>query len=263
MREYLCGLNLAITLAATAICVPAHAESQALPSTEKAITILGRVQRTAGPNVFGTVAVPFGTTPMSARWTRVTSASASDPSLVRLTGAARGLGGYQRVAFINSVVNRGVRNHSSPKCTDDGYWASARESLARGIGDCVDIAIAKMEALRQLGVPERDLFLVTGRKFGNDLEAALLVRVGDQYYLLDSRSSAPMEAGQASSFTPIVTYGVGMTWAHGVRVSNPRTLTKSPMIAQASQPKPVEPARSYSGIEEEVKSSVRSLAPVR
>src|SRR4030095_6943812 len=115
-------------------------------------------------------------------------ASVSDPSLTRLIAAAQGLGTYQKAAFINAVVNRGVRNHSSPKCTDDGYWASARESLARGIGDCVDIAIAKMEALRQLGMPERDLFLVTGRRFGNNLEAALLVRAGQEFYLLHSRS---------------------------------------------------------------------------
>lgn len=78
-----------------------------------------------------------------------------------------------------------------------------------------------MEALRQLNVPARDLYLITGRTFSSSgLEAALLVRIGEQYYLLGARSNQVIEATRATAFTPIVTYGVGMTWAHGVPVSS-------------------------------------------
>lgn len=255
--------------AAAVSSAPAHAQQTASVSTLPAqnavnvdpITVMGRVQRTVVPSVFGTVAVPFGTTPMSARWTRVISASVNDASLVRLTAGARDLAPYQKAAFIQSVVNRSVRNHSRPKCTDDGYWAAARESLARGIGDCVDIAIAKMEALRQLGFPTRDLYLITGRTFSsNGLEAALLVRIGEQFYMLDSRSDQIVEAG-SSGFTPIVTYGAGMTWAHGVAVSSKRMATKSLVPLQTAQQ--VERPRPFTGLDAGVKSAIRSLAPSR
>lgn len=182
------------------------------------ITVTGRMQKTVVPNVFGTVAVPFGATPMSARWTRVMSAPVNEPALIRFTAGARTYTPLQKVSFVQSAINRTVRNFHTPKCTDDGYWAAARESLARRGGDCVDIAIAKMEALRQLGIPVRDLYLITGRMFTGSMEAALLVRLGDQFWLLDARSDQIRQAGQASGFTPIVTYGVGMTWAHGVQV---------------------------------------------
>jgi len=254
----------AILLAVTLSSAPAQAQDAAnfagIPvrrSADEAITIIGRAQRAALPSIFGTVAVPFGTTAMSARWTRAISASADDPALIRLTAAARDLAPYQMAAFIQSLVNRGVRNHSRPRCIDDGYWAPAKESLARGMGDCVDIAVAKMEALRQLGFPVRDLYLTTGRTFSGGLEAALLVRIGGQFYLLDTRSEQMSEAGHATSFTPIVTYGVGMTWAHGIPVTSPRTLAKPPAIAQSSDRTDRSP--TLSGLDDDWKASIRSL----
>lgn len=71
--------------AATSLNATSQRIGQANP-----IASIGRVQPSVVPSVFGTVAVPFGTTPMSARWTRVMSASVNDPTLVRLTSAGAG-----------------------------------------------------------------------------------------------------------------------------------------------------------------------------
>lgn len=248
-----------LLLAATGSSVPAYAQDSYTNSDP--ITVVGRA-RAASPSVFGTVAVPFGTTPMSARWTRVLSSSVNDARLLRLTATAQTYSSYQKAAFVQSLVNRGVRNHSRPKCNDDGYWAAAKESLARGIGDCVDIAIAKMEALRQLGFAGHDLYLTTGRTpSSSGLEAALLVKVGTQFYLLDARSDMMVEAGSATWFTPIVTYGIGMTWAHGVPVSNPRTLSKPRTIAQASDS--TVKTSKLTGLDSDLKSAIRALTPAK
>jgi predicted transglutaminase-like cysteine proteinase len=235
----------AILLAVTLSSASAHAQE-------------GRAQPAVAPSVFGTVAVAFGTTPVSARWTRVMNASIDEPALTRLTAGGRELAPLQKLAFVQSAVNRTVRNRSGARCgTDDGYWAAANETLVRGVGDCIDIAIAKVEALRQLGFQVRDLYLATGRVFTGPFEAALLVRIGEHFYLLDAWSDQIIEAGHATSFTPIVTYGVGISWAHGTPVTSPRTLAKPPAIAQAGD-RP-DRSRTFSGLDDDVKASIRGL----
>lgn len=175
--------------------------------------------RPVEPSVFGTIALPAGTTPTSARWTRIMNARVDHPALARLTGNAAKLDRVQQAAFVQSAVNGALQRGSECR-NDDGYWATAQETLARRTGDCVDIAVAKMEALRQLGFAQSDLYLTTGRTTGRTLKAALLVRIGDRFWLLDDRSERMIEAAAApAGFDPALTYGVGMTWAHGRRLA--------------------------------------------
>jgi predicted transglutaminase-like cysteine proteinase len=227
------------------------------PVASEAIVVVGHVApRPTVPNVFGTVAVPFGTTPVSARWTRIMTA-AKTPALARYTSGAQSLSPQQKVSYVQATINRAVRSRTGggPCGIDDGYWAAATETLARGTGDCIDIAIAKVEALRQLGFPSGDLYLVTGRVFTGKLEAGLLVRVGDQFWLLDAHSDQIAPADHMSSFTPIVTYGVGMTWAHGVPV-RAREIRKSPPVEVAA--KAVTP-NEFSGLDDSLKASIRGM----
>jgi predicted transglutaminase-like cysteine proteinase len=149
---------------------------------------------------------------MSARWTRIMNARLDNPVLARFTASANGLDRQQQVAFVQNGVNHAVQRTGACR-GDDGYWAAAAETLARRQGDCVDIAVAKMEALRRLGFSGTDLYLTTGRIHGG-YKAALLVRVGDRLWLLDDASDQPLEASHASAYLPSLTYGVGMTWAH-------------------------------------------------
>jgi predicted transglutaminase-like cysteine proteinase len=248
--------SVALLLGAMLSSAPSLAQDSTLGDPE-AITIIGTVQRTVVPNIFGTVAVPFGTTPVSARWTRVMNASLDEPALTRLTAGGRELAPLQKLAYVQSAVNRTVRNRSGAHCgTDDGYWAAANETLVRGIGDCIDIAIAKVEALRQLGFQVRDLYLVTGRVFTGPLEAALLVRIGNQFWLLDAHSDQVADSDHVAAFTPIVTYGVGMTWAHGVPISRARLLPKPvPPVQTATK---AEKTREYSGLDQDTIKAIAS-----
>jgi len=178
------------------------------------------------PSIFGTIALPVRPQPTSTRWSKLMTASIDQPGLLRLTQGARDLPRQEQAAFVQSAVSHALRiRPATYNCSDDGYWASADETLARGKGDCFDIAIAKMEALRFLGVPSQDLYLTTGRFHagaqtrGNRESVALLVRIGESFWLLTEQSDQIIEAGGSLNtipgFTPILTYGVGSTWIHG------------------------------------------------
>lgn len=185
--------------------------------------------RPEGPNVFDTVAVPVRARPTSTRWTKLMRASLAQPALIRFTADARRLPPVGQAAFVQLKLGRALRSRpGSYDCSDDGYWAAAGETLVRRTGDCIDVAIAKMEALRLLGIPKKDLYLTTGY-FGEEAQfekgresAALLVKIGHDFWLLPERSDHIIKAEAAeraySNFRPILTYGVGMTWIHGRRV---------------------------------------------
>jgi predicted transglutaminase-like cysteine proteinase len=179
-----------------------------------------------GPNIFGTIALPVRPKQTSTRWAKVMLASLDQPALVRLAADARQLPPQDQAAFVQSAVNHAVRSNTGDyDCSDNGYWRPAEETLARGTAGCFDIAIAKMEALRLLGFPEKDLYLTTGY-FHTGLAStrsresvALLVSIGESFLLLPEQSAQIIEtgslAGDSTEFAPVLTYGVGMTWVHG------------------------------------------------
>ncbi|MGD9591465.1 MAG: transglutaminase-like cysteine peptidase, partial [Candidatus Berkiella sp.] len=56
---------------------------------------------------------------------------------------------FNRATYIDDVTNWGV----------DDYWATPREFITAGGGDCEDYAIAKYITLKDMGVPENKLYL--------------------------------------------------------------------------------------------------------
>lgn len=178
------------------------------------------------PNIFDTIALPVRARPTSTRWTKITTAFLAQPVLVRLIEQARELPPKEQAEYVQTMVSHAIRNRPTAiNCSDDGYWATASETLSHGAGDCIDIAVAKMEALRLLGIPKSDLYLTTGyvsqsATSGKGREtAALLVRIDDSFWLLPEQSEWIIEAdgstGDLSKFAPMITYGVGNTWVHG------------------------------------------------
>lgn len=216
-----CLLGVVAIVAWTA---PAQAQSALAVSARFALPPV-TIELPDDPAVFGTVPVPIKVKPASTRWSRIMRASLAQPALVALTDAAWSMAPEARAAFVHTAVNRAVRNRSaSYNCADDGYWAPAGETLGRGVGDCIDIAIAKMEALRLLGVSSRDLYLTTGYAGGQTApgrgreSAALLVRIGEGFWLLTDHDDRAIPASPSEAwpdFAPIITYGVGKTWIHG------------------------------------------------
>lgn len=183
--------------------------------------------RPIAPDVFGTVALPVRARQTGTRWTKLMRASLDQPVLSQLAARVQGQSHAQQAAFIQAAVDRALHSPTgSQDCSDDGYWAAASETLIRGVGDCFDVAIAKMEALRSLGFADKDLYLTTGyfKSRGDPGRgrgtAALLVRTEEGFLLLPEGSDPVIAAGSQEGdgfedFQPYITYGYGMTWVHG------------------------------------------------
>lgn len=180
---------------------------------------VGNLHVPAEPRLLGTGAVRAGTTPVSARWTRAATADVDDPALAEIVRRAGSMRRHHQAAFVQAAVNGAAgHGHEHNRWNADSYWATPQETLRGSGGDCEDIAVAKMQALRRLGFAPRDLYLIVGRVPGGQ-HAALMVRIDNRFWVLDDRRDHMVEAGAFSAFAPVMTFGAGMTWLHGRRVA--------------------------------------------
>ena len=171
------------------------------------------------PDLFGTIAIPVRADRYAAGWRRAELDASSLPLMQRLVAPARSLSREQQIAYIQAAVTQNIRWMSD--ATEWGrhdYWASAAETLEHGAGDMENRAIVKMQALRTLGVPARDLYMTMGRdKVGGPI-TVLMVRVGWRFYILDDLGGAPIPADHRSGFEPMLTLGEDMAWIHGHKI---------------------------------------------
>ncbi len=192
-------------------------------------------QRPVTPDLFGTVALPVRAERYAAGWRRAALDASFLPSMQRLVAPARGLSREQQVGYVQAAVTRNIRWISD--ATEWGlhdYWASAAETLQHGAGDMEDRAIVKMQALRTLGIPTRDLYLTMGRdKVGGPI-TVLLVRLGRSFYVLDDLGGSPILADRRHGFEPMLTLGHNASWIHGHRVARSRVRTAGTGVATGS-----------------------------
>ncbi len=187
------------------------------PPVSETITVTGRVVPVA-PDLFGTVALPVRAERYSAGWRRASLDASHLPSMQRLVAPARSLSRAQQVGYVQAAVTRSVRWISdATEWGQHDYWASAAETLQHGAGDMEDRAIVKMQALKSLGFPGRDLYLTIGRdKVGGQI-VVLLVRLGGRFYVIDDLGGAPIAADLRQGFEPMLTLGQNASWIHGRR----------------------------------------------
>jgi predicted transglutaminase-like cysteine proteinase len=201
-----------------ALAGPARAADPLAPLQGAPITVTSRAA-IVPPDALGTVTLPYRPTRYIDQWDRVNHDSSHVPALRQLIEPARGLGRMEQIAFVQNVVGQKIRWRSD--ATEWGhhdYWASARETLARGAGDQEDRAILKMMALRALGVSARDLFLTIGKeRIGGPPIFVLLVRQNGRYLVLDDWSGPPIPAERRGDFTPMLSFGQAGSWVHGKR----------------------------------------------
>jgi predicted transglutaminase-like cysteine proteinase len=166
----------------------------------------------AAPHAFGSVALPLGPNRFSSRWHRVALAGGS-PQLVQIIAPARSMDAKGQAQFVNAALNRriGFRPDHGDR------WSTAGETLARAAGDCEDYAIAKMQALKELGVPASDLFVTIGRDNAfRQAHAVLLLRAGGRFWVMDNRSDRLIPDSQFLDFHPIISFrSDGRSWLHG------------------------------------------------
>lgn len=171
------------------------------------------------PNVFGSVALAVGRTPLDGKWQRAQASALSGRSgpWRAVVGEARGLDQGGKIGLINSWVNRrvsfiddSVRYHVADR------WATATETLRAGQGDCEDYAIAKMKLLEAAGVARNDMFLVIAKDLVRRADHALLVvRDGSRLMVLDNNTDRIVDAAAIRDYRPVMSYSGGKAWLHG------------------------------------------------
>lgn len=167
-----------------------------------------------------------------AAWERARKNASGIPAMKKLIAPVVGLSAPLQIAYVQSVVPRLIRWRSdTTQWGKHDYWASAAETLERGFGDSEDRAIVKMQALRALGIPSRNLFLTLGRDVVSGPETILVVRNGAGYLMLDDSAGAPFSPDRRPEFPPVLTFGFGATWVHANLTERRAQARRSPAPA--------------------------------
>jgi predicted transglutaminase-like cysteine proteinase len=191
------------------------------------------------PDIFGSVALRVGHTPLDARWRRVEQSPVRGLA-AQYAQSLSGLSARERLEAVNRYVNRRV--HFADDQRQFGradVWAMANETLQRGRGDCEDYAIAKLQMLRRAGVARGDLYLVIVKDLVRRADhAVLLVRAAGHMYVLDNGTDGITDSEAIADYRPVLTFAATGAWTHGYRVKSARMTIASADIDEA---KPVVP----------------------
>ena len=168
-----------------------------------------------GPDVFGTSATGQKIGLDDDRWIRIGALPSRNPILAAMIASASSWTRYQQASFVQATINGKLTYRlDQDNWGVKDYWASADETIARGAGDCEDLALVKLQALRLLGFQERDLFLMTGTRPSGEDHALLLVRIDGRFWVMEDGLNRIVRAESFDRFKPAVTYGAGWKWVH-------------------------------------------------
>jgi predicted transglutaminase-like cysteine proteinase len=213
------------------------------------------------PDVFNSVALSIGRSPLDALWNKVSGAGVGG-NAGAFAASLRHDGITAKLEAVNSYVNARVR------FVDDRVqygiadrWQAASDTLARGRGDCEDFALAKRAMLRAAGVPDKDLYLVVLKDLTRRADhAVLVVRAQGRFLVLDNGTDRIVDSSDVQDYKPILTFTAGNIYTHGYRRAMPpmiyasNTVTKPVVLAETT----VEPA---SGDEAPAAIETASLSP--
>lgn len=202
--------------------------------------------------VFSSVAFPFKPG-MMARWAeieagvvRLAKDDCSDLEACRIrlnllndtTEAVRNLPLASKISAVNKAINRLI-NYKSDKDVYGvlDYWATPKEILSRGDGDCEDFAILKMAALRSAGVPAESMALVVLRDTSRDFYHAILaVSTNNNTYVLDNLRDMVLTDKQLPQYQALYSLSVQKAWVHGYKRGSEFAMQKRPTSLEAVQP---------------------------
>lgn len=189
------------------------------------------------PDIFGSVALPVGSTPLSHRWSAVRGAG---PGGIATAFAARLAiePEWRRLDAVNRYVNQRVRfvdDRARFRVAD--RWAAAAETLTSARGDCEDYAIAKLQMLRRAGFADRDLYLAIVKDLVRRADhAVLVVRSGGRFWVLDNGTDQVIDSADIRDYRPVLTFSAGRAWSHGYRRTAPAPVDAPISVASLSRP---------------------------
>ena len=215
------------------------------------------------PDVFNSIALPIGRSPLDARWNKVSGAGVGG-NAGTFAASLRGQSVIAKLEAVNGYVNARVR------FVDDRIqfgvadrWLPASETLARGRGDCEDFALAKRAMLRAAGVADKDLYLVVLKDLSRRADhAVLVVRAAGRFLVLDNGTDRIVDSSDVQDYKPVLTFTAGHAYTHGYRRDLPpmqyasNNVVAPVVLAEAR----FEPSSGAGDLPEVVRESV-SLVP--
>lgn len=195
------------------------------------------------PDVFGSVALRVGHTPLDNRWHRVMHAGLTGPA-ADFAKSLRSLDEIGRLEAVNRYVNRRVRYAEDERQYGrPDVWAAAGSTLRRGRGDCEDFAIVKFQMLRHANFSDRDLYLVIVKDLVRRADhAVVIVRSSGRMFMLDDGTDTVLDSDSVADYRPILTFAANGEWTHGYRTtSKPINVASAgvnnapPLLAESDQ----------------------------
>ena len=174
---------------------------------------------TGRPDIFGSVALRVGHTPLDAKWQAVEHSPVTG-SPARFAATLKGFSPVEKLQFVNNFVNHRVQYEDDQKHWGrPDVWSSANETLGSGRGDCEDYAIAKLQLLRAAGFAQHDLYLTIVHDLDRRADHALLVaRAAGHMFVLDDATDEVLDSRNVSDYRPILTFASYGEWTHGYRI---------------------------------------------
>ena len=216
------------------------------------------------PDVFNSVALSIGRSPLHARWNQVSGAGIGG-NAGAFAASLRGHDVLAKLEAVNGYVNARVR------FVDDRIqfgvadrWQVPTDTLARGRGDCEDFALAKRAMLRAAGVSDKDLYLVVLKDVSRRADhAVLVVRAAGRFLVLDNGTDRILDSSDIADYRPMLTFAAaGRSYTHGYRRDAPpivyaaNRITASVVLAEAR----FEPSSGDSDLPDVVRETA-SLVP--
>lgn len=175
---------------------------------------------TGRPDVFGSTALAVSRTPLDSRWRKVARARVHGAPAAFAT-TLRDRDEVERAEAVNRYVNGRVqfaddiRQYGRPD-----HWTTASETLRRGVGDCEDYAVAKLQLLRLAGIEDRNLYLVIVKDLARRSDhAVLVVRAGERMLVLDNGTDRLLDTWAVTDYRPVISFSASGAWTHGYRRS--------------------------------------------
>ena len=219
------------------------------------------------PDVFNSVALSIGRSPLDARWNQVSGAGVGS-NAGAFAGSLRDQDVLAKLEAVNGYVNARVR------FVDDRVqfgvadrWQAPSDTLVRGRGDCEDFALAKRAMLRVAGVSDKDLYLVVLKDLSRRADhAVLVVRAAGRFLVLDNGTDRIVDSADIADYKPMLTFAAyGRSYTHGYRrdlppVTYAANRTGSPVVLAEAR---FEPASGESELPDVVRESVPLVPSIR
>lgn len=94
----------------------------------------------------------------------------------------KNLGDFEKAVYVNNFVNRYSYYQDSNTYFKKDYWATPKEFVNLGGGDCEDFSIMKKKILENYGISSNYVIF----KKRNQAHVSLIYKNGDKSYLLDN-----------------------------------------------------------------------------